>query len=170
MNHSHFGDSYDLVKRFFCTEMVSLGYDVIIDPLFTGDWHGAESDFYRLVNASPAADAQASKKPRALFLDPDIGVNLSGGKKHVSFSRIAKEAQNFQLVFSFDQSFSRRYSPETKMREKLIEIDSLGCHAIYYNSHARFLFASTVEKALVELRTHLLLSGVPNSRIIDKGA
>ena len=170
MNPLYFGDSYDLVKRFFCTELASIGYEIIIDPLFTGDWHEAEHRFYHLVNPAPTAKAPSITKPRALFLDPDTGIHLRAGKKHVSFDRIAQEAQTFQLVFSFDQSFSRSYSSKIIIRDKLLRFNTLGCHAMYYDSHARFLFASTAEQSIIELRSHLLLLGLPSSRLILNGA
>jgi hypothetical protein len=166
MNPAHFGDSYDLVKRFFCIELASIGYEVVIDPLFTGDWHGAEDSFYRLVNAVPIIRDQSRENPRALFLDPDTGVNKNGGKKHVPFSRIIDEAKNFEIVFSYDQSFSRSGNSATIMRKKVAEINALGCYAMYYDSHACFLFASVVEKPVCELHTHLLTLGLPENRLI----
>jgi hypothetical protein len=42
MNPKFFGDSYDLAKRFFCGALAALDYDVIIDPMFTGEWNGKE--------------------------------------------------------------------------------------------------------------------------------
>jgi hypothetical protein len=40
MRPEFLGDSYDIVKRFFCETLRSLGYTVYIDPRFTGDWSG----------------------------------------------------------------------------------------------------------------------------------
>ena len=51
MNPDFLGDSYDLVKRFFCHELTALGYVVVIDPMFTGTWNEREQDFYRLIGA-----------------------------------------------------------------------------------------------------------------------
>lgn len=45
MRPEFFGDSYDIVKRFFCETLRSLGDTVYIDPLFTGDWSGQETIF-----------------------------------------------------------------------------------------------------------------------------
>lgn len=36
MNRKFFGDSYDIVKRFFCVELAALGYSVEVEPMFTG--------------------------------------------------------------------------------------------------------------------------------------
>ena len=49
MNPSFIGDSYDLVKRFFCFELRALGYKVVVDPMFTGEWKGRECDFFSLL-------------------------------------------------------------------------------------------------------------------------
>jgi len=169
MNPAFFGDSYDLVKRFFCAEISSLGYSIAIDPMFTGDWSGTENAFYRLLGAEPNGEVLSDAKPRALFLDPDTGVKQKGSKKHVSFARLAQETKKFQLVFSFDHSFSRQANPVTIIREKLAELRALGCHAMYYDSHARFLFASAEGHPLSELRAHLLSLGLPSSRLIESG-
>jgi hypothetical protein len=42
VNPNFFGDSFDIVKRFFCTELAALGYYVIAEPMFTGDRSVAE--------------------------------------------------------------------------------------------------------------------------------
>lgn len=38
MNPTYFGDSYDVVKRFFCDMARAAGYVVYIDPMFTEVW------------------------------------------------------------------------------------------------------------------------------------
>jgi hypothetical protein len=169
MNPSFFGDSYDLVKRFFCHELASLGYVVAIEPLLTGDWNGADSDFYRLVGVEPLVDRKSPPDRKALFFDPDTGINDKGGRQHVSFERLAQEASNFDIVFSFDQAFSRQANPATVMRLKLAAIYARGCHALYYDSHARFLFAATAKQPLDELRVHLISLGLPTSRLVESG-
>jgi len=42
VNTKYLGDSYDLVKRFFCRELKNLGYQVVADPMFTGSWTDEE--------------------------------------------------------------------------------------------------------------------------------
>jgi len=42
-------------------------------------------------------------------------------------------------------------------------------HAMYYDSHARFLFAATAKHPLHELRTHLVSLGLPVSRLLEGG-
>jgi hypothetical protein len=171
MNPKFFGDSYDLVKRFFCLELLALGYAVTVDPMFTGEWNGAEGDFYHLLGVEAGRQApSSSSRRRALFLDPDTGVNAAGGKQHVSFDRLVHETEGFELVFSFDQSFSRQADPGSALREKLAALRARGCHAMYYESHARFLFAARARHPIDELREHLVSLGLPASRLIEGGS
>lgn len=167
MNPAYFGDSYDIVKRFFCQELSSLGYVVAIDPMLTGDWGGTERDFYRLVGVEPLAEHRSHSSRRALFLDPDTGINVKAGTQHLSFDRLAHEAAKFDLAFSFDQSFSRGAKALTTMREKIAALQDRGCQAMYYDSHARFLFATTKRHRLYELRDHLVALGLPASRLYE---
>jgi len=166
MNPDYFGDSYDLVKRFFCAELSALGYAVTVNPMFTGTWNGAEREFYRLIGAEqhPAQSRNAART--ALFLDPDTGVHKKASKKHVSLQQLVDEASRNTIVFSFDQSFSRQSKPAVVMREKLESIRTYGCHGMYYDSHARFLFVASQEQSLHELHAHLLSLGMPLSRLI----
>ncbi len=169
MNPAYLGDSYDLVKRFFFQELVALGYEVAIDPMLTGSWHGNEQNFYRLVGAVPASGSITPSKRRALLLDPDTGVSAKNTKSHVSFTRLAHEAEASTLVFSFDQSFSRQAPPQIVMRTKLEALQALSCSAMYYDSHARFLFVAKQSHSLRELRLHLLSLGLPESRLLTNG-
>ena len=168
MNPDFLGDSFDLVKRFFCQELAKLGYAVSVDPMFTGDWKGQEQAFFRLICAQPELSANESKHT-ALFIDPDTGVRENGGKQHVSFDRLLKEASSNTLVFSFDQSFSRQAEPDKVMVRKLATIKAQWRHGMYYNSHARFLFVSSQQVRLRELRDHLVSLGLPSERLLDSG-
>src|SRR5262245_8467165 len=110
MHPDYFGDSYDIVKRFFCEALRRLGYRVYIDPMFTGEWSGQETAFYRLLGVEQLMSTSApptSSTPTALFLDPDTGINRKGSRSHVSYERVVSEAQKHKIVFAFDQGFSR---------------------------------------------------------------
>ena len=87
MNPMFLGDSYDLVKRFWCRELANLGYSVVVDPMFTGKWNGHEQEFLDLIGTNLAKSSRVHVGKSALFLDPDTGVNSKGGPKHVSFER-----------------------------------------------------------------------------------
>lgn len=169
MNPAYFGDSYDLVKRFFCGELRRLGYSVVVNPMLTGSWSGSEQQFYRLIGALPDMPPRERTSPCALFLDPDTGVHQKASKKHISLHQLVLATSSHALVFSFDQSFSRQAKPGVAMREKLAAIEAEGCHGMYYDSHARFLFAAAQEEPLHELRTHLVSLGLPTSRLLKSG-
>ena len=170
MNPAYFGDSYDLVKRFFCRELSLLGYSVTVDPMLTGAWGETEGQFYRLIGAEPAGQQRQLSQRAALFLDPDTGVKEKGGKQHASFDRVARECTNYRLVFAFDQSFSRQAKAATVMREKLSALKARGCHGMYYDSHARFIFVANNQAVLHELQTQLLSLGLPASRLLTADA
>jgi hypothetical protein len=135
--------------------------------MFTGEWNGREREFFSLLGVAMDTTAPPHSARTALFVDPDTGVKHKGSTKHVSLDRLAQEASCYSLVFSFDQSFSYRAKPIEVMKEKLSALKDLHCHAMYYDSHARFLFVSKHEKPLHELRTHLVSLGLPTERLIE---
>lgn len=167
MRPEFLGDSYDVVKRFFCATLRSLGYAVYIDPLFTGTWFGQEASFYRFLGVEPLGGAIPTSLPTALFLDPDTGVNEKGGASHVAYERLVAEATDHAVVFVFDQAFSRAGEAGPKLQEKLNRLAALGCPALYYASHANFLFISREPERLQQLRSELLALGLPASRLVE---
>jgi len=169
MNPKYFGDSYDLVKRFFCHELSLLGYSVVVDAMLTGAWDNKEKEFYRLIGGQPATTAKSTSKRTAFFLDPNTGINEKGSKQHASFDRLAGEATNNELAFAFDQAFSRLHKARDVALTKLTSLQSRGCHGMYYDSHARFVFVSKRKSSIVELQRHLQSLGLPASRLITVG-
>jgi len=167
MHPDYLGDSYDIVKRFFCEALRHLGYTVYIDPMFTGEWSGQETAFYRFLGVERLTSTPTSSVPTALFLDPDTGVNRKGSRSHVSYERVVTEAQKHNIVFAFDQGFSRGMAPAPQIREKIAIIAALGCSAIYYDSHARFVFVSRGRSELQRLRSELVSQGLPSSRFTE---
>lgn len=167
MNPKYLGDSYDVVKRFFCEVLRRLGYTVYIDPMFTGEWSGQEVAFYRFLGVQPHKLNTASASPTALFLDPDTGVNQKGGPRHVSYEGLAAEAKRFDVVFAFDQGFSRSGLPGPQLNAKLAALLALGCSAFYYDSHARFIFTARDREKLQRLRAEIVAQGLPNSRLVE---
>jgi hypothetical protein len=170
MNPSYFGDSYDIVKRFFCAELNSLGYAVLAHPIFTGEWNGNHRAFLRFVGVSEFVQSPSSSARTALFFDPDTGVHQRASRKHVSLAQVADAAAHHALAFAFDQSFSRQHDSAHAMQRKLSSLRELGCCAMYYDSHARFLFVSRAAEVLAQLRGHLLSLGLPSSRFVAHGA
>lgn len=169
MNPKYFGDSYDIVKRFFCTELNVLGYTIVVNPMFTGEWNGNENMFLRFIGAPLSSVASDPLRRTALFIDPDTGVNRRPSNQHISLMQLKEAASKHELVFSFDQSFSRQHDANVVMTEKLNFLREQGCHAIYYDSHARFLFVANNRLLLDEFRFHLESLGLPKSRFFGGG-
>ncbi|MDO8373095.1 MAG: hypothetical protein Q7T39_14300 [Polaromonas sp.] len=169
MNPDYFGDSYDLVKRFFCNELSSLGYTVLIDPMFTGDWAGTEQQFFKLIGAVPVS-SDAPNGRTALLVDPDTGVHGKAGGRHVSIGELATFAKSHEIVAAFDQSFSRQATYPAALYTKLSELRDLGVYGMYYNSHARFVFAAVSEEPIAALYAHLVQLGLPSSRLVRESS
>lgn len=164
LNPQWFGDSFDIVKRFFVENLNAIGYQVLVDPMFTGEWDGLEHDFYHFLKAYPLTEKSSSKS--ALLLDPDIGVGRKKSKQHVTIKYIADQLSRHDVVFSFDQSFSRGGNHTDKIKEKLTLLQETGNHGFYYDSHARFLFAAESIDTLKEIEHQLIASGLPASRLL----
>lgn len=164
MNPEWFGDSYDIVKRFFVEVLLRLGYRVYVDPMPTGDWDPSEPSFLRLLGASHVRDLTTGRT--ALLLDPDTGVGKRRSLRHTTIQDIVSELENHEIVFVFDQSFSRGADKLPQLQEKLAHLGSHGVDGFYYDSHAPFLFASGSSGNLASLRDALFQAGLPKHRIV----
>jgi hypothetical protein len=107
MNPAYLGDSYDVVKRFFCERARSAGYAVYVDPMFTGDWSARQRAMFLRFLGARELGAQVPQSPAALLVDPDTGIRSAPGRSHATFRSIAENCERFALVIVFDQSFSR---------------------------------------------------------------
>jgi hypothetical protein len=163
MNPKYLGDSYDIVKRYFCQALQSLGYTVYADLRSTAEWNGEDQLLYRLLGAH--AHTETPMQPASLFLDPDTGVARKDTRSHISFQTIASRCSTWEIVFAFDQSFSRAGPPRAQLQAKLATLRELGCFGFYYDSHARFLFASRNIEPLRRLREVLVSQGLPGWRL-----
>jgi len=170
MNPQWFGDSYDIVKRFFTGNIREMGYQVFVDPRLTGEWNGLENKFYGFIGAAPLEMLAISSGRTALLLDPDTGIARKLTKKHVTIGMIVNCLQKHEIVFSFDQSFSRGGDALKikKMREKLSLLKKEGAAGFYYNSHASFLFSAKSPEVLANLERHLVTAGLPEKRFINQ--
>lgn len=166
MNPEFFGDSYDIVKRFFCGALRELGYQIEARPLFTGDWAGGETAFLQFIGARTAAEVNRDHPLRALFMDPDTGLSARPSDRHITFSDIAAAAAEYELVFAFDQSFSRGAEPIPAIEAKRSQLRGFGLHSLYYDSHARFVFAASSREVVTTVGTHLMTLGLPSCRLI----
>lgn len=167
MHADYFGDSYDVVKRFFCQELRALGYDIVADPMFTSGADATIEDYCHFLGVGLKELKTTSDARRALFLDPDTGVRERRGPRHVTLSELAEHACRYDLVFVFDQAFSRSQERDETMARKIAGLAGLGCHSMYYSSHAHFLFLSRMPDQIRDLRAHLLLAGLPSRRLVN---
>jgi len=163
MNPQWFGDSFDIVKRYFVENLKTVGYHVVVDPMLTGEWNGVEDRFYHFLGVSPLGQLYDGRT--ALLLDPDTGIGKKETKRHVTITTIAAHLKNYEIVFSFDQSFSRGGNATDKMKEKLGKLEATGNVGFYYDSHARFLFAANTVESLNTVEQQLILSGLPENRL-----
>ncbi len=165
MHAEWFGDSYDIVKRFFIRVLREAGYQVYVDPMFTGDWKEIEESFYAFLGAKPMSHTFLPKGNKVLLLDPDTGIGQRKTKQHVTLDRIVRELDTYDVVFSFDQSFSRGIPSDLQMGEKLQRLNSLGAYGFYYDSHAKFLFSAKSVDKLNGLRSLFAATGLPSTRL-----
>jgi hypothetical protein len=166
MRSEWFGDSYDIVKRFFVTEITALGYAVFVNPMASGNWAAVEPDFLRLLGARHVRDA-VGNGATALLIDPDTGLSERGSASHATFDQIIAALNDHDLVIVFDQSISRAAAPLGQLTSKLRRLDGCGVYAFYYDSHARFLFASRSPEPLAALRAALVATGLPDTRLVS---
>lgn len=169
MHQDYFGDSFDLVKRFFCGVLADSGLEVYVRPMFTGPVEGWSRDFLKLVGAK-AEEPIGPQSPRsALLMDPDTGVTLGKAKSrggvrvHVRIEEILDACQRYEVVVVFDQAFSRGVN-RTAVQKKKLQTLPPGC--FYYDSHAAFLFAGQRPKVLAAVERKLKELGVPRTRLI----
>jgi hypothetical protein len=110
---------------------------------------------------------RSEKRPRALFVDPYTGVREKRDPKHVSFSQLAEHASDYELVFAFDQAFSRGAASRQmeQMTEKRRVLIGHGCAVMYYSSHAHFVFVSRRLQILERLRKKIIGCGIPPQRL-----
>jgi hypothetical protein len=168
MNPQWFGDSFDIVKRFFIDNIREMGYQVFVDPMLTGEWNGLENKFYDFLGAAPLKSLNTSSGRTALLLDPDTGIAPKPTKQHVTIRMIVNYLQEHEIVFSFDQSFSRGGDALEQMGKKLSLLKKEGAAGFYYDSHARFLFSAKSPEVLANLERHLVAAGLPEKRFINQ--
>lgn len=167
MNPKWFGDSYDIVKRFFVSALKDIGYDVYVDPMFTGDPSGIQDKFLDFIGAElKPAIPPLSAKP-AILLDPDTGIGSKRTKKHITIEDYYRFIDSYEIVFSYDQSFSYSKNHEAEMSIKLKALQDLGAYGFYYDSHAKFLFGSKSIDSLEAIKAALKNIGIPSFRIIE---
>ena len=167
MNPMWFGDSYDIVKRFFVSAIKDMGYTVYVEPMFTGDPSNIQDKFPEFIGAKIRSDNPSSAEESAIFIDPDTGIHKKKSKRHITINDFVNLLNSYKIVFSFDQSFPRNRNHKDAMMEKLSELHNSGGIGFYYDSHAKFLFGSKSVKVIESLKECFSELGLPAFRIIE---
>lgn len=168
MKDEYFGDSFDIVKRFFVRQLRSSGFAVTIDPTYLEDMAKAD-EFVAFVGAH--AQHVLTPNDAVLFLDPDTGIGSGSKRSHITIQQIADLACDHAGILCYDQSFAHAKYAETltRMKAKLEEVEAHNVSGFYYDSHARFLFASKSHDALDRMRSAILVTGLPVHRLVSCG-
>jgi len=122
--------------------------------------------FFELIGAESVDLFEADREKSALLLDPDTGVGKSRSHRHVIVSDIVERLQDYEVVFVFDQSFSRSQNSTEQMQEKLSLLSDLGAFGFFYDSHARFLFSTRTATDRQMVKNIFLAVGLPESRLV----
>jgi hypothetical protein len=166
MNPAYLGDSYDIVKRFFCDAVRALGYSVYVDPMYTGAWTPTQSrSFLRFLGAQTLG-AITPPTRAALLIDPDTGIRARRSSAHVSFEDVVARCRQFSIVIVFDQSFSRGPAVRTDLVRKLGILRKLGVRGVYFDSHARFLICGSKPAPVMRFQKSLTRMGLPRERFV----
>ncbi len=180
----HFGDAYDIVKRSLLGWLAGLG-PWCAHPMFTHDvTEDAADRFARLLGVQiisierldVGTDREAylgiCKRPSHLFLDPDTGLKVGGGKRPDylftdELVRLAEARPEF-LTLIFDQSLQRG-NEENQVRSKLDHLARRGVGGLGYVSQVAFILVGR-DGSLVK-RAHEAItsqSDLPLSRFVTK--
>jgi hypothetical protein len=166
MNPAYFGDSYDVVKRFFCDMARSAGYAVYIDPMFTGDWKSRQRAAFLGFLGARELGGSHPESPAVLLIDPDTGIRAGSGPAHATFASIASRCDQFDMVIVFDPSFSRGHDARDVMTTKLRALHALRVRGVYYDSHARFLICGRKSSIVMRFQKVLVQAGLPAGRFV----
>jgi hypothetical protein len=162
MDESYLGDSYDLVKRFLCQTLYPIA-PLYAHPQFVPS---AIREAYVAVTTIPILGVP----PRSSFgilLDPDKGVCLGRAtRKHAPLSLVVELHHRLcpKYIVCFDQSFNWNLDRKEQMRAKEASLQVQGLQALYYVSHAPFLFTAHDSDTLDQIFSRLLTAGIPKRR------
>jgi hypothetical protein len=162
MDESYLGDSYDLVKRFFRQ---------ILDPIAPLYAHPQFvptpiREAYMAATTIPIFGARPESS-FGILLDPDKGVSLRHAtRKHAPLPLIVELHQRLgpKYIVCFDQSFNRNLNLKEQMRAKGDFLQRQGLQALYYVSHAPFLFTAQDSDTLDQVLLRSLAAGIPKCR------
>jgi len=175
MRENYLGDSYDLVKRFWCASLKPIA------PLYAhARFAPAEIRArYTAVMLIPILESQ----PRGRFgilLDPHTGIPLSdesfdgatGSLASLPFVVQVNKELRPNYMICFDQSYHRQHglTREDQRDLKREFLRERGIESFYYVSHAPFLFVAPKRKILAGIRDRLTSLGIPTCRFEPRDA
>jgi hypothetical protein len=173
MREKYLGDSYDIVKRFWCESLRAIA-PLNAHPEFLP----AEiRERYTAVTLIPVLDLESlPKKPFGILLDPDTGIPLPSASQkrmtpsHAPLPCIAQVmgALHPLYVICFDQSHYRQpgSSGDQQKQKKMDYLKARGLASFYYVSHASFLFITDAPKSLAAIHKRLVSLGIPESTLL----
>ena len=169
MHKQYLGDSYDLVKRFWCETLKSVA-PLYAHPRFVP---AAIRSEYKNVTTIPILEDRPDGR-LGILLDPDTGVPLpatsasDATSSHVPLPFLIKLNQEFQpdYIICFDQSHVRDHqlSRKDQRAAKMTFLRERGICSFYYVSHAPFLFVAQDRQILRSILERLTLAGIPECR------
>ena len=162
MDQKYLGDSYDLVKRFFCQVLSP------ITPLYAHEKFvppGIREAYTKLTKIQILGTRPQGRF--GILLDPDTGATDGHAtKKHVSLQFIADLNREFRPTYMicFDQSYHRKHENDKKGQrgEKLRRLRALGLQSFYYSSPAPFLFVAESREVFDVIFDLLRFEGIPD--------
>ena len=162
MDQRYLGDSYDLVKRFFCqilSPIASLyAHEKFVPP-------GIREAYTKLTGIQVFGTRPEGRF--GVLLDPDTGATDGHvTRKHASLQFIADVNREFRpaYIVCFDQSYHRKHKNDKKEQRlaKLLRLRALGLQSFYYSSHAPFLFAAESREVVDVIFDLLRFEGIPD--------
>jgi len=169
MREKYLGDSYDLVKRFWCAGLKPIA-PLYAHPKFLPAGIRAQ---YTAVTSIPILNSPPSGR-FGVLLDPHTGIprpddSFSGATaSHASLPFVVQVNQELHptYIICFDQSYHRQHGLDrAKQRDvKRKFLRKGGIESFYYVSHAPFLFLASKRKILAALRDRLTSLGIPTCR------
>jgi hypothetical protein len=157
------GDSYDLVKRFFCETLGPIA-KLYAHPKFVPP---AICERYTRVTKIPIYGSRPVD-PFGILLDPDKGVSLEAAtRRHVSLNFIVGllETDQPSYIVCYDQSFQRQGDKRKQMEAKIGFLAERRVTSFYYDSHASFLFAAHQGSTIDLIYKQFIAAGIPEDRL-----
>ncbi len=174
----HFGDSYDLVKRFLLRELSALG-EWQVQPMFTAEVTPREAEaFAKLLGAPLLSIARLDSytdrgeyfrpclNAGHLLLDPDTGLRLQEGGRHPSRYLFGSELEDIARA----RPRGSVTAVTAGVQQKLSAFRARDIYGFAYVSHTSLLFFSLASDVIGSAKSDLAAAGVPEARLLQEMA